>query len=162
MFIHDGKIQHGYEIFKVKVVKAGTPMPGGGVVAEDYEQWPGDNAFGRTAWHCHSLKWVEKRFDEITNKALGIVEEPEIEDEETVETETQPTRGRGRPRAEIPTMTIPTVEFTVGDLAEANNVEYHIASMYVKENVGKLFKLNRTGRKEGTTRGKPSNFYVKI
>tara|TARA_R110000868_G_scaffold404172_1_gene682076 strand:- start:1112 stop:1459 length:348 start_codon:yes stop_codon:yes gene_type:complete len=39
----------GYEVFKIKTVKAGSPLPNNTVVAEDYESYPGKNAFGKTA-----------------------------------------------------------------------------------------------------------------
>ena len=38
-----------YEVFIVKVVEKGTPLPGGNKVQETYEQYPGCAAFGRYA-----------------------------------------------------------------------------------------------------------------
>ena len=131
----------GYEVFTVKVVEAGAPMPGGGVVAETYESYPRANSFGRTAWHIRGLVNAEKRFQELLQKQV----EDESEDEETTVA-----------------VTVPAVEFTCGELAESNSITYAEAQAFIKENVGKTIKLHRTGRKEGQSRGKPSNFYVKI
>lgn len=60
----DGTV-HSYETFKIKVVKAGSPLPNGSVVMEDYEAYPGKSSFGRTAYSCKSLERAEQRYDEL-------------------------------------------------------------------------------------------------
>lgn len=127
----------GYEVFTVKVVQEGAPMPGGGVVAETYESYPRGNSFGKTAWQIIGKDKAEEKFQTLLNKANHVEEEA---------TE----------------FTVPVAEFTCGDLADSNEVTYAEAQGFIKENLGKTIKLSRQGRKEGHTRGKPSNFYVKI
>lgn len=134
--------QHdGYEVFVVKIVKEGAPMPGGGTVAETYESYPRANSFGRTAWHLRGMPLVEQRFQELLQK------QNQLENDED----------------EAPkTFTVPAVEFTCGELAETNAATYAEAQAFIKENLDKVIKFHRQGRKDGQTRGKPSNFYVKI
>lgn len=63
----DGSLR-SYEVFVVKVVEKGTPLPGGNTVQETYEQYPGCAAFGKTAYDCKSIDSAEKRFDELVKK----------------------------------------------------------------------------------------------
>ena len=63
----DGSLR-SYEVFVVKVVEKGTPLPGGNSVQETYEQYPGCAAFGKTAYDCKSIDQAEKRFDELVKK----------------------------------------------------------------------------------------------
>ena len=71
----DNGFFQGIEVFLIKVVKAGAPLPGGGMVAEDYEQYPGASAFGKHAW---SFGGVEKdamtaameRFDNLLQAGI--------------------------------------------------------------------------------------------
>lgn len=64
----------GYECFKIKTVKAGTQLPGGALVEEDYEVYPSKNAFGKSAIYIsgpHIIKpeviieMFKKRFSAI-------------------------------------------------------------------------------------------------
>jgi hypothetical protein len=72
----------GYEVFMVKVVEAGAPLPGGGVVEESYEQYPTANRFGRTAWAPSSLEHAEEIYANLVKglKPCDIGEEAD-EDE---------------------------------------------------------------------------------
>ncbi len=56
-----------FEVFLTKTVKAGSPLPGGGTVQEDYEQYPGSSFFGRTAWNTP----FEKRANDLFNEMLA-------------------------------------------------------------------------------------------
>lgn len=57
-----------YEVFIVKVVAEGTPLPGGNKVQETYEQYPGCAAFGKTAHDCKHIDVAEDRFDDLVKK----------------------------------------------------------------------------------------------
>jgi hypothetical protein len=64
------EVQHanspkGYEVFKIKVAPAHT-WPNGKTTPE-HESYPGDNAFGKTAWYYPSLELAEKRFQLIAS-----------------------------------------------------------------------------------------------
>lgn len=131
----------GYELFIIKKRFKGQPLPGDLFETEDREVYPSSGPFGKTAWNIASLERALKRFDELV--AQGVTDAAEEDETET-------------------SFTVPVIEFTCGDLAEANSVTYAEAQSFIKENLDKTIKLARTGRKEGQTRGKPSNFYVKI
>ena len=79
---------HSFEVFIVRIVKAGASLPGGGSVVEDYEQYPGSSTFGRTAWSIsgreeNALACANKKFNELLKGAAPVVEiegaEPETE-----------------------------------------------------------------------------------
>jgi len=40
----------GFEVFQVKTVPAGTLLPNGVTVQENYESYPRSKSFGKTAW----------------------------------------------------------------------------------------------------------------
>lgn len=151
----------GFEVFTPTIKKAGTyPLPNDKTITytEDFEEYPGTEKFGRNnAFFCTTLERAEVRFEELTNKSLGIkpeVEEPVVSEE--VE-ETPKRRGRQPKLISI----VPNGEFTVGMLAEANSVSYPIAFMYVKENLDVTVKFIKS-EKSSSGRGKPSNWYSKI
>jgi len=84
----DGTLR-GYEVFIVKVVPKGAPLPNGKTVEESYEQYPGANAFGKTAYDCRTLDQVERRFDELVEK-VKLSAEAKEEAEKTG----KPNKGR--------------------------------------------------------------------
>ena len=59
----------GYEVFITKTVKAGSPLPGGLKVEEDYEQYPGSSQWGKTAFSPSTLSGAEERFAELVAKS---------------------------------------------------------------------------------------------
>jgi hypothetical protein len=118
--VSDGSI-HTYEVFLVKTVKAGSKLPGGGIVAEDYEQYPGASAFGRHAW---SISWGPgglKRVNDLVDSLLKGKEEilPVVEGEEM---ETVPVLrvSKGAPRRKLD---FPSVPFTQKQLAAHNHID---------------------------------------
>lgn len=153
----------GYEVFMVKVVEAGTPLPGGGVVEESYEQYPTANRFGKTAWAPLSLRHAEKIYENLVKGLKPCNVDEETDEDETPETPTVPRvpGQRGRVKGERPQLTVPVMEFTVKELAEANKVDYPVAFTFIKEAIeGKTIKFVRSERR--ATRGKESNIYAKI
>lgn len=137
---NEGATQHGYEVFVIKNRFKGQPLPGGLFEEDDREVYPSAGQFGKTAWHC-SKGEAFRRFDELVAKGVAA----DAEDDEA-------------PKV----FTVPVVEFTCGDLATANDATYAEAQSFIKENIDKTIKFIRQGRKAGTTKGKPSNFYAKI
>ena len=55
----------GYEVFVIKTVQAGKKLPGGKVVEEAYERYPGAHVWGKTAWSRKDLGSAEEKFDEL-------------------------------------------------------------------------------------------------
>lgn len=137
---NEGQTFNGYEVFVIKKRLKGQPLPGGLFEQEDREVYPSAGQFGKTAWHCSKGQAFAK-FDELVAK--GVADEDE-ENEVTAP------------------VIVPVMEFTCGDLAESNGITYAEAQKFLKENIDKTIKLHRTGRKDGQTKGKPSNFYMKI
>lgn len=141
-----------YEVFKISVIPKGTEQkfPNGNtkITDDDQEVYPGTSVFGRTAWTTVSLERAEEIFDRIT-KGEPIhdkVEPPEPESKEI------------QPKKEI---VFPVGEFTVGELAEKNNVQYPIAFLHVKECVSQgSVKFIREERRNA--RGKASKIYAKV
>lgn len=60
----DGTI-HSFEVFKIKVVLKGAPLPNNKFVEEDYESYPGKYSFGKTAYSCKTLDQAEERYEEL-------------------------------------------------------------------------------------------------
>lgn len=66
----------GYEVFVIKTVKAGKKLPGGKVVEEDYERYPGAHVWGKTAWSPKTLDDAETKFDELVAMVKSEVGQP--------------------------------------------------------------------------------------
>ena len=84
--VSDGRFC-GVEVFLIKTIKEGAALPGGGQVAETYEQYPGASAFGRHAWsftgtETAATRAALNRFDILLKGEIPVVEvEPEAETE---------------------------------------------------------------------------------
>lgn len=114
-----GKL-HSFEVFITKTVKAGSPLPGGGQVLEDYEQYPGASAFGRTAWSINTEKRANDRFAGL----LVGVKTPKVETMETTEEETELVNVARiiKPQGDRRTIKWPKGPFTQKDLAAFNGI----------------------------------------
>lgn len=152
--VSDGTV-HSYEVFITRLIKAGTPLPGGNFVAEDYEQYPGANAFGRTAWSysgTHAEQAAKKTFDRIKAKK----EQPEVE----IETEgTVTVIPVARVSKSKVTLKLPDKPFTQKDLAAFNNITNY-KEVYAPLQAMLADKtLRQAGTKE-TTRGKAAKLFA--
>lgn len=78
----DGSL-HSYEVFRVKTIKAGAPLPGGNFVQEDYESYPGKGGFGRYGYSCKTLERAEHWFEHLLhiNDPVEVSDTGEDEDE---------------------------------------------------------------------------------
>jgi hypothetical protein len=153
----------GYEVFMVKVVEAGTPLPGGGVVAESYEQYPTANRFGKIAWAPSSLGHAEMIYANLVKGLKPCDVGEEADEDETPETPVvaRAPGQRGRVKGERPQLTVPVMEFSCKELAESNKVEYPIASVFIKEAIeSNTIKFVRSERRN--VKGKPTNLYSKV
>jgi len=69
--------QHfAWEVFMYKTIKAGTALPGGKQVLEDYQQYPGAAQWGKSAWGPSTLSYANKQFDELVEKLKNEVGQP--------------------------------------------------------------------------------------
>jgi hypothetical protein len=156
----------GYEVFIIKVVKAGTPLPGGGMVEESYEQYPTANRFGKIAWAPGGLNRATEIYENLVKGLKPCDEADDVPGENNDEPLTEPavTRvpgQRGRAKGIRPQLTVPVMEFSVKELAVANKVDYPIAFTFIKEAIeGNTIKLVRTERR--AARGKETNIYAKV
>ncbi len=154
---------YGYEVFIPLITKAGTiqKFPTGvtRTIEDDTEEYPGASAFGRYAWFCTTLDQAQSRFNQIVNKTVDV---PDIIEHDITEPVaiTNSVKHHGRARNERPILVIPTLPFSVKELAEQNKVEYHVAAVFVKEAIGYKLKLIRSERRN--TKGKLTNIYSAI
>ena len=160
----------GYEVVIPSVKKAGTyPLPAGKTITypEDFEEYPGASKFGFSAWSYPSYQpgAAEHRFKTLTEIPL---ETPEVEDEPNTDyipgdvcRQTSAPKGRGRPKAERPPITIPEGEFSTREVADLNKVEYVTASQFLNEQEeAGLIRRTRTERR--SARGKETQLFEKI
>ena len=66
-----------YEVFSIKTVEKGSPLPNGKFVEESYQAYPGSNAFGKTAYDCRTIAQAEERFDQLVQKVKDSAEAKE-------------------------------------------------------------------------------------
>lgn len=162
---------HSYEAFKVKVVKAGAKLPNGGVVAEDYESYPGKSAFGRYAYSCSNLDNAERRYDELL-KSQVVIDEVEEDDatgtvvagkkdksENSADVESGKGK-RGRKAKDRSNLKIPKDKFTMKQL-ELMNPDFSFAFLY--QHVRALLNIEfKIVESIGGKRGKPTIVYAPI
>lgn len=153
----------GYEVFMVKIVKAGTPQLGGGVVEEDYEVYPRANSFGKTAWAPGSLGHAEKIYENLVKglKPCDVGEDVDEDEDGGAEAPETTEPKAKRVKKDLPVLTLPATEFSVKELAEQNKVEYSVAYLTVKAALeAKTVKLVRTERR--AAKGKETSIYAKV
>jgi len=132
----------GYELFKVKVVKAGSRLPNNTLVEEDYEVYPSKHAFGKTA-SFYSFK------NEININSLfkTFVSTFKSHDEKEIVNITNEIILSNEP-------------FSVKTLMTLNPTKSYLECyQYIKENLDKTIVFIE---KVPSSRGKPTNLYKKI
>jgi hypothetical protein len=111
---------HSFEVFIIRVVKAGSPLPGGGSVAEDYEPYPGKSAFGRTAWSINTEQRANTVFNGLLSAKHSI---PEPDTTTAEETELVNVVKVVRPKSDRRAIKFPKGPFTQKELAAFNSIE---------------------------------------
>lgn len=146
-----------YEVFIVKVVEKGTPLPGGNTVQETYEQYPGCAAFGKTAYDCKTLGNAESRFDELVQKVKTSKEAKE----ESIKSGKPVRRGR-KANPNKAKIAIPSGKFTMKMLVTDYNVPQPSMYLVVRQwvNAGQV-KVTGTIRSE-SGRGKAALVYEAV
>ncbi len=145
----------GFEVFTTKVIKAGTPLPGGGAEVEDREPYPGKSSFGRTAWQISgpdSDKRANERFEALVKGDVKVEEEIEVDSEETVQV-ARVVKG------EV-TLKLPDHPFTQKELAAFNNIENYKAVYGDLQKMLSTGVLKVSGERE-STRGKSAKLFSK-
>jgi hypothetical protein len=157
-FSEDGK-PFGFEVFKVKVVKAGAKLPGGELVEEDYERYPSANDFGRSAKFVGNLEAAEHCFGVMTG---------EIKDEVTPEPvktpigeKVKPVRSFKKTAAPKNGYLIPSGEFNQRDFAKVNGLpERGTVYNIIQSLIGNQIKV--AGKKQLHGKGRATTFFLKL
>lgn len=140
-FYADGKPKD-FEVFIIKVDPKGKiqKFPGGvtKTVEDDTEKYPATGQFGKIAWSLRDLNEANNRFDQLCKQA----DTPEEEEEESKD------------------LTIPLGEFTIGELAEKNSVNYATAFLFIKDAVEKKTVIFLREERRAS-KGKPSRIFAK-
>jgi len=147
-----------YEVFIVKVVPKGAPLPNGKTVEESYEQYPGANAFGKTAYDCRTISQAEERFDQLVIKAKDSAEAKE----EAAKTGIRNRGRRGTSKKIKLDMTLNkgtkfTAKFLMTVLGVTQPVLFPIIKQWEKDGV---IKVNGSVKAEG--KGRPSTEYIVV
>lgn len=112
------------------------------------EMYPSNEQWGTKGWTYHTLYEAELRFDRL----LGKIPEAKVVGEEV------PAKPR-RPRGEPINLTIPVGEFTVGELASKNSVDYSIAFQWNKAAVA-ANQVQFLREERRNAKGKPSKIFT--
>lgn len=141
----------GYEVFMVDVIpkgkvsefpdavnKAGKTIEGVKKISEDDEEhYPSCGQFGIIAWFVITPERADQLFDELNAE---------------VEAKLNPAPEK--------LILVPDTEFTIGEFAKTNAIDYPHAFLFIKEAVANnSVKFVREERR--AARGKPSKIYVK-
>lgn len=146
-----------YEVFIVKTVPKGTPLPNGKVVEESYEQYPGANAFGKTAYDCRTLAQVEEHFNELVIKVKNSAEAKE----EALKTG-KPNKGKRITSKKTVTLPEKNSKFTMKFLINVSGLTQPVLFPIVKQwEKDGLIKINGNIKPEGG-KGRPSIEYIVV
>lgn len=145
----EGRI-YGYEVFKIKVVFAGTKFPNGVIVPETFESYPGCHAFGRLAFFYIKEEPANARFAKLLKDSSFL----DMTDEER-EIPPAPQK-RGRKTLDRSAIVIPKTNFTIANLLEINTCSVSTIGNYVRSMLGIKFKIIEQRENK---RGKPTIIY---
>lgn len=126
---------HGYEVFLIKTIEAGSPLPGGKTVAETYESYPGSTAFGKTAWFYPTEETARRRFDALNQDSAAPRNAHNL-----IRTPTDIILTAS-------VMSWPAEPFSITELAAQNNIPYWQARKAVIENNLSVVSVRKTTRK---------------
>ena len=143
-----------YEVFIVKVVEKGTPLPGGNKVQETYEQYPGCAAFGKTAFDCKTIDRAESRFAELVEKVKASTEA-----KEEAEKTGKPVRRGRKANPKSATVKVPSGKFTMKMLINEYQLPQPTLYLIVKQWIteAKVAVVDSIRNESG--RGKPALVY---
>lgn len=146
-----------YEVFIVKTVEKGTPLPNGKFVEESYQAYPGCASFGKTAYDCKTIDSAEKRFDELVKKVKDSADAKE----EAVKSGKPVKRGRkASVKMDVKMSLNKGTKFTISMLSTYTGVD----TVYIRKAVNEWLSsgaitINGTVKSE-SGRGKPSVEYI--
>lgn len=149
---------HSYEVFVVKVTKAGTVFAAGASpTGEDRESYPGYASFGKFAFSCKTLERAEFRYTELLQRQN---EKQQCEHDDAVESDASKSK-RGR-KAKIINMPIPRrgATFSMKNLMQWSGQSQPNLYIRLKRMIEQdLVRVAGTVEKLVKTRGKPEVLY---
>jgi hypothetical protein len=147
-----------YEIFIIKTVPKGAPLPNGKFVEESYQSYPGSAQFGKTAYDCRTLGQAEERFDQLVIKVKDSADAKE----EAAKTGV-PNRGRrGTSKKNVVNVPEKGSKFTMKLLVTKTGLSQPVLFPIVKSwEVSGIIKINRSVKTE-TGKGRPSIEYLVV
>ncbi len=135
----DGRPGYGYEVFIIKTIKAGTALPGGKSVAEDYEQYPGAAQWGKTAWSPVGRGAADEKFDALVKRLRSEVGQP---------------KRRGRKATASSKFVVPSGKFTMKMLIEQTGMTQPVLYIRLQKLIkeGKVVEVDRVRTETGRGR----------
>jgi len=151
-----------YEVFKIKILPKGTRIFQL-ITEDDEEKYPGSSQFGRIAWSYNQYQAALHCYNSLckngTNGMSIVDDDTDIDDDEKNEIETPVVKVEKIAKVKKD-LIVPVGEFTVGEMAEQNSVNYVTAFLWVKSSVGDgSVKFVRDERRN--VKGKLSKIYSK-
>lgn len=138
---------YDYEVFVVKTVVAGAPLPNGKKVEESYEAYPGSASFGKTAWSVQNFDRAVQKFDELVAKMKSEVGQP---------------KRRGRKSKVVASFELPKTKFTMRDLIAKTGLTQPVLYIRVQSLI-KDGKIKEVGRvKSASGRGRATVVYKTV
>jgi len=130
---------YGYEVFIIKTIKAGTALPGGKSVAEDYEQYPGAAQWGKTAWSPRGRGAADEKFDALVKRLRSEVGQP---------------KRRGRKATASSKFVVPSGKFTMKMLIEQTGMTQPVLYIRLQKLIkeGKVVEVDRVRTETGCGR----------
>jgi hypothetical protein len=145
-----------YEVFEIQVLPKGHQIFQQ-VLEDDEERYPSTGKFGFSAWSYGNKYGAMRRYQEIIDGKVAVLA-PEVEPEDDHEATPSVTRTR-TPKPEV-SLNIPVGEFTTKILAAHNNVDYSVASPWLKTAIANN-QVKFLRKQTGSGRGKPSSVFIK-
>jgi predicted DCC family thiol-disulfide oxidoreductase YuxK len=152
----DGSLK-GFEVFSFKTIQTGALLPGGNVVQETYQSYPGGKSFGKTAWYISGENAADRAHEMFDSLVKGKVQvEPETDETEETEEIVPVVKVSTTPMKDG--LKFPEKPFTQKELAAFNgfdNYKVVYSDLMKGLNSGKL----RVFGERPAPRGKPARLF---
>lgn len=140
----DGRIM-AYEVIITKTIKAGAPLPGGSVVANDYENYPGKSQFGKAAWFCVDEQSADDKFEKLIKDTTVLVSIVEVSTEEVKDES-----------SDIPVGEFTQSQFAVHNCMPPRGVVYNVLQSLINKGVVRISQRVQIGG------GRPTILYTAV
>lgn len=130
---------YDYEVFVIKTIAAGTPLPNGKKVEVAYEQYPGAAAWGKSAWSPATLEQANTMFDKLVTKLKSEAGQP---------------KRRGRKSKNTQKIVLPKGKFTMKSLISKTGLTQPVLYLQLKKLIaaGVVVEVDRVKTDSGRGR----------